>query len=62
MSLFRRRSGRHADLGSFNGWSGLARYAAAAAAHPVVDPAIARPANQVRVTAPGWPTQNGETR
>lgn len=43
MSLFARRRGRHADLGNFTGWGGLARYAAAAAAHPVVDARISRP-------------------
>ncbi|WP_204016004.1 hypothetical protein [Sphaerimonospora thailandensis] len=42
-ALFSRRRGRHVRHGSFTGWGCLARAVQGAAAHPVVDAAIARP-------------------
>ncbi|WP_143121237.1 hypothetical protein [Streptosporangium canum] len=39
-----RASARHARRGSFTGWGGLAWLVTEAAAHPVIDVAITRPA------------------
>lgn len=43
MSLFTRHNGRHVRRGSVTGWAIAARACRDAAAHPVVDPHIARP-------------------